>query len=176
MGLASTTQCPLILQTFEGQYFKCIYAARVNIMYKTTWPVVCLDVFSRERERETHTHTHTTRTGLESGTFPNINRRPRRFAWSMLSQCLRLAVRNWTQPQKTSRIALRDLSYFGNRPFLNPRDVYAPRTFSQSPLPAHLHCMWDSLWRYVTYRKIIQRIWTEYDTGSYSDFVHGLKQ
>jgi hypothetical protein len=78
-GLASTIQCVLISQTFEGQYFKCMYVARANTMYKTAWPVVCLDVFSREREREREI-----RTGIEPGTFPDINRRPRWFSWSVL--------------------------------------------------------------------------------------------
>lgn len=51
-GLPSTIQCVLILQTFEGQYFIYIYAARANVMYKTTWPVVCLDVFTRETDNK----------------------------------------------------------------------------------------------------------------------------
>jgi len=47
--------------------------------------------------------------------------------------------------------------------FVALSQVHYHRTFT----PCGIAC--DG--RYVTYRKIIQRIWTEFDTGSNSDFL-----
>jgi hypothetical protein len=59
---------------------------------------------------------------------------------------------------------------------LMPFPQFYPKSITAPSLHDVQSVMWDSLWRYVTYRKIIQSIWTEFDTGSYKDSIHGLKQ
>lgn len=114
------------IATFEGQYFKRIYAARANIMYTTTCPVVYLDGFSRDKR---------TRTGIEAETFPNINRRHRKFAWSVLSQC---------QPDTVNA---KDKSHRLARPFLlsEPALFKSTRRLVQSAVLSEVHYRSPSL-------------------------------